>query len=805
MTGKVGRYEIRREVGRGGMATVYLAFDPYMRRQVAIKILPRQFMHDPKFLGRFQQEAQTIANLEHDAIVQVYDYGEQDDAPYLVMRYMTGGSLQERVQGRTLTIAELFPIFERLAPALDLAHARGIVHRDLKPSNVLYDEFGKPSLADFGIARLAEASHTMTVVGTPAYMSPEQVQAKEDIDGRSDIYALGVIFYELLTGEQPYKADTPTGQMMAHVLDPIPRILTANPALPQGAQRIIDKAMAKNRADRYPTVAALVTDLRDLVESQATSPGAKEMGTDIPVLPAEEESALHGEMQDAEVPAVPATAETLLEKDDQHESAVGQGGAECEPIKELTAPEATVLDSGKDDALAAEEEEPADFPSEKVRVPRWLLWAGSLIVLIIALIGVSTLLDDLFGYENEFFSRIGSREAGGVDGIEPEAAQRIEKAITAAGSNMLIIWADPGIAQPLRLALSDLAKNTGLEVVVQDVPLGDIIGRYTEEDTPDNGPDIIAIPNDFLGTFVDKDLVVSLELSDKIGLFAPEAASAFSTQDLLFGVPLTMSNVAMIRNIELVPEPILNWWQLHEVGLLLKGENRIEHVLVVPDYTYHLYGLNTAFGGYLLGMDDSGHYVAEDVGLDSPGFIASAEFLQRLIQDGLVPPITDPNMALELFSLGRLPLLISGPWSLADLRSSAVKFAIDPLPGADAGPAHPFLSVDGLVVTAYSDRRVLAQAFVQEIIASDDFMIPFMESQTALPAWIPALKRLQDNDLAAFRNAAQEAVPVPTISDMPLIWETWSEAMTSVINGENAAAALSRGAAQIREVVAHSP
>jgi eukaryotic-like serine/threonine-protein kinase len=193
MQEQIGRYEIRRELGRGGMATVYLALDPNIRRQVAIKVLPRQFTHDPKYLARFQQEAETIAALEHPAIVPIYDFGEYNDAPFLVMRYMSGGTLRDRLKGEPLPLDEIAAILQRVAPALDYAHEGGVIHRDLKPANILFDHMGNSYLADFGIARLAEASQTMTMIGTPAYMSPEQVESQVKLDGRSDIYALGVM------------------------------------------------------------------------------------------------------------------------------------------------------------------------------------------------------------------------------------------------------------------------------------------------------------------------------------------------------------------------------------------------------------------------------------------------------------------------------------------------------------------------------------------------------------------------------------------------------------------------------------
>ena len=172
---KIGRYEIERELGRGGMAVVLLARDPAMKRQVAVKVLPRQFTFDPQFRARFQREAEVIAALEHPAIVPIYDFGEYDDQPYIVMRYMPGGSLADRLKRGALPLAEAARIFTRLASALDEAHARGIIHRDLKPGNILFDQRGDPYISDFGIAKLAETSTTFTgsaIIGTPAYMSP---------------------------------------------------------------------------------------------------------------------------------------------------------------------------------------------------------------------------------------------------------------------------------------------------------------------------------------------------------------------------------------------------------------------------------------------------------------------------------------------------------------------------------------------------------------------------------------------------------------------------------------------------------
>ncbi len=260
----IGRYEIRSELGRGGMATVFLAHDPNFDRDVAIKVMPQQFTHDPMFRERFNREARTIASLEHSAIVPVYDFGEENGQPYLVMRYMPGGSLVDRIGQGPLLLKECARIMERLCPALDQAHLRGIIHRDLKPGNILFDQYGEAFLSDFGIAKITETTAALTgsaVIGTPAYMSPEQAYGDKDIDGRSDIYSLGVILFEMLTGSAPYEADTPMGVAMKHILDPVPSILHVKPDLPEDLEYVIGRALAKDPVNRFQTAGEMLVSL----------------------------------------------------------------------------------------------------------------------------------------------------------------------------------------------------------------------------------------------------------------------------------------------------------------------------------------------------------------------------------------------------------------------------------------------------------------------------------------------------------------------------------------------------------------
>ncbi len=274
MPEKVGRYEIREQLGKGGMATVFRAFDPRFKREVAVKILPRELMFDdPQFRARFEREAETIAKLEHPAIVPVYDFGEEEGQPYLVMRLMTGGSLADLLRVGPISVQETARILDRIGSALDRAHDAGIIHRDLKPGNILFDQYGDAFLADFGIARLTHGGEALTVtgglVGTPAYMSPEQIQGAQ-LDGRTDIYALGIIVFEMLTGKKPYEADTPAMMLVKQMTEPVPNALDVMPDLPPGCDTVINKATAKEADQRYGRASEMAETLNTAVRAVPT-------------------------------------------------------------------------------------------------------------------------------------------------------------------------------------------------------------------------------------------------------------------------------------------------------------------------------------------------------------------------------------------------------------------------------------------------------------------------------------------------------------------------------------------------------
>ncbi len=257
----LGQYKLTKELGKGGFATVYLAMQSNLNRYVAIKVLHPEFLRDERTLKRFQREALAVARLSHPNIVGVYDYGEQDGRAYLVMEYIAGNTLKTRL-GRPVSTEFAYDVMKSVGSALDYAHSKGIVHRDIKPANVLFTEDDRIVLSDFGIVRLADDDSSLTrgVIGTPQYMSPEQALGRE-VDGRSDLYSLGVMLFEMLVGRVPFKGDSAVATLSMHATLPVPSVRDHNPNVSIEVDRVVQRALAKQPEDRFQTGVSLAEAL----------------------------------------------------------------------------------------------------------------------------------------------------------------------------------------------------------------------------------------------------------------------------------------------------------------------------------------------------------------------------------------------------------------------------------------------------------------------------------------------------------------------------------------------------------------
>jgi WD40 repeat protein len=265
----LGQYRIVEPIGEGGMATVYKAYQPGLDRYVAVKVLPPIHAKTPGFSERFVREAKAIAGLHHPNILPVYDFGQDDGYSFIVMRYIEGARTLRDVMAEPLSLEQIAGLMEQIAAALDHAHRQGVIHRDVKPANVLMDE-DWALLTDFGLAKMTEASVKLTGsgvgVGTPAYMSPEQGQGLE-IDHRTDIYSLGIILFEMLTGKIPHEAETPFAIVLKRVTEPLPMPRSINPGIPEPVERVILKALATDPADRFESVGEMAAALRKACET----------------------------------------------------------------------------------------------------------------------------------------------------------------------------------------------------------------------------------------------------------------------------------------------------------------------------------------------------------------------------------------------------------------------------------------------------------------------------------------------------------------------------------------------------------
>jgi serine/threonine protein kinase len=389
-----GRYRIEDKIGEGGMSAVYRAFDPNLQRVVAIKVIKTSLASDQKFLSRFESEAKAVAQLRHANIVQVFDFNHDGDLYYMVQEFVPGETLQDRLKrlhasNRELSIADALHYAINIADAAGYAHRRGLIHRDIKPSNIMLDVHGDAILMDFGIVKiLGGVDHTVAgaVVGTALYMPPELIRG-EVPDPRSDIYSLGVALFEMVSGHPPFEADSAMTLLMMHLQDPVPDLKTLRRDVPQALSAIVQKALAKDRNDRYGSMSEMAAALGQVrsgasVAEQATSPEGVAAGH----LPTEQQriGAVPpvSDQTVLEKPALtggrPPASTPLRDAAEQATIAPGAAGAVALPSGAHPAPRVSAA------AL------PADRPMRGL-LRRWPVWIAAAVVLL-ALVGGGMLL-----------------------------------------------------------------------------------------------------------------------------------------------------------------------------------------------------------------------------------------------------------------------------------------------------------------------------------------------------------------------------------------------------------------------------
>ncbi|MEW5939753.1 MAG: extracellular solute-binding protein, partial [Chloroflexota bacterium] len=490
----IGRYHILEQLGEGGMATVFKAYDTRLDRDVAIKIIRRKAFSEEQIdhiLKRFEREAKSLGKVSHPNIVGVIDYGEHEGSPYLVMEYLPGGTLKQRV-GRPMPWDESIRLLLPIARALAFAHEQGIVHRDVKPSNILITRSGDPMLTDFGIAKILEADDGVTLtgtgvgIGTPEYMAPEQWTGQAT--KQSDIYSLGIVLYEMVTGRKPYTADTPAAVLLKQANDPLPRPTQYAPDLPESAEKILLRALSKNPEDRYPTIVEFADAMEQLTF---------QTGKTLPPKP-------------APVPPEPAR-----------------------PLKEPK------VKAGEE----TEDEIRAPAPGKKTPGWAWAVVAIGVVCLLVLGIPVVSWLSNGLGPATEAPAAPTKSEiqAGPVTITlwhSYHTGENEERALNQIIANYE-------------------ASHPNVTVETLSVPFDQLANKWSNEVASGGGPDMFTMPNDDFGNWIRGGLVAPIDeyVAGRLDGFSQLAIDGMTYEGRLYGVPGIAKAVGLYYNKDLVPNP----------------------------------------------------------------------------------------------------------------------------------------------------------------------------------------------------------------------------------------------------------
>jgi maltose/maltodextrin transport system substrate-binding protein/arabinogalactan oligomer/maltooligosaccharide transport system substrate-binding protein len=376
--------------------------------------------------------------------------------------------------------------------------------------------------------------------------------------------------------------------------------------------------------------------------------------------------------------------------------------------------------------------------------------------------------------------------------------------VVGAQEEQLVIWADDTRSPILQTVGEAFTAEFGIPVVVQELGFGNIRDNFLVAGPAGEGPDIIIAAHDWLGRLVSNGAVAPIDLGDLEAEFLPAAVQAFVYDGVLYGMPYAAENVAFFRNTDLVPDAPATWDDVRSVSesLVAAGSSQYGYIIQTQD-PYHLFPLMTAFGGYVFGQDDTGSYVADDVGIDSEGAIAAAQWLQGMVEAGLMPPPpVDYDVMHSLFESADAAMMISGPWALPRIRESGVPYAVSAIPAGPAGPGRPFLGVQGFMISAFSENQLLAESFLLDYVATADVMQAIFDADPRPSAFLAVRDAIDDPDIAAFAEAGANGLPMPSIPQMDSVWTAWGNAQGFVIRQElTAEEAFAQAGEQIRGLI----
>jgi maltose-binding protein MalE len=379
--------------------------------------------------------------------------------------------------------------------------------------------------------------------------------------------------------------------------------------------------------------------------------------------------------------------------------------------------------------------------------------------------------------------------------------------VTWAQSPTLTIWVDDQRLPVVTELSKQFTEEFGVDVVVEPVGWGDTKNALIQGASTGEGPDLFIIPHDNIGALVETGVVATIDLGDKAELFLPNSLEGFTYNGELYGVPFAIENVGFFRNVELVPDAPATWDEVAEIGRALVDEGKVENAMAFPNLGYDYYPVYSAFGGYIFGRDENGSSTSDDVGMDSEGMIAGADWANALIRDGYASENLDWEAAHVLFETGQAPFIITGPWAIDRFKTNEVPYAISVFPSAteDGEPGAPFIGVQGFMVKAASENLLLAQTFLTEFIATDEAQQFIFEGDPRPSAWLSIFEATDDEDMKGFAEAGANGQPMPAIPAMGTVWDAWGSAGLLIAQGElTPAEALADAAKQIRTQIEES-
>ena len=375
--------------------------------------------------------------------------------------------------------------------------------------------------------------------------------------------------------------------------------------------------------------------------------------------------------------------------------------------------------------------------------------------------------------------------------------------VISAQDDSLTIWADDTRAPILEELGAQFEEEFGIPVVIHELGFGDIRDQFKTAAPAGEGPDMIIGAHDWLGELAVNGLLAEIDVSDVADQFLPASLAAFVYEGVQYGLPYAAENVAFLRNTELVPDNPESWDDVRAVSEQLIDDGASQYGFIMFDNNpYHFFPVQTAFGGYVFGLTEDG-YDPGDVGIDSDGSIAAAAYLEAYGSDGLMPSGIDYDVMHTMFETGDAAMIITGPWAIPRIEESGVSFEVAGIPSGPGGVGKPFLGVQGFMVSAFSENKILAEAFLFDYIATLETMQSLYSADPRPPAMLEARENLEDEIMLGFVAAGSDGLAMPAIPEMSSVWSAWGNAMELVRTGESSAEdAFGNAGEQIRSLIA---